>query len=60
MRKYPDKDNERLLLVKAMFEQKITEGGYITYDEQIKYAVKILENYPDIRQSVPGNMNIFI
>lgn len=52
LRKYPDKDNERLFLVKAMFEQKITEGGYITYDEQIKYAVKILENYPDIRQSV--------
>lgn len=52
MRRYPKAEIEKLFLFRNMFRQKINAGGYITYDEQIKYAVQILENYPDIRKAV--------
>ena len=35
-KKYPDKNNERLMIAKSMYEQKMTMLGYITYDEQIQ------------------------
>ncbi len=54
VKKYPYKDSERILLAKTMFSQKLAMGGYITYDEQIECAVKILEQYPDICRSAAG------
>ena len=57
-KKYPDKNNERLMIAKSMYEQKMTMLGYITYDEQIQYAVSILEKHSHIRQAVAGNMII--
>ena len=53
-KKYPDKNNERLMIAKSMYEQKMTMLGYITYDEQIQYAVSILEKHSHIRQAVAG------
>lgn len=46
------------MIAKSMYEQKMTMLGYITYDEQIQYAVSILEKHPHIRQAVAGNMII--
>ena len=55
--RYPDRSNERLLIAKRMYEQKMAGLGYITYDEQIRYAVSILENYPEVRQAVAREYN---
>lgn len=59
-KKYPDINNERLMIAKSMYEQKMTMLGYITYDEQIQYAIKILEDHPDIRQSVAEEYNYIL
>lgn len=45
MEAYPEKDLEGILRVKEMYEYRYRFLGYISYDEQISYAVDILENH---------------
>lgn len=42
---YPEKDLEGILRVKEMYDYRYRFSGYISYDEQISYAVDILENH---------------
>ncbi|MBQ4560595.1 MAG: ATP-dependent helicase [Tyzzerella sp.] len=42
---YPEKDMEGILRVKEMYDNRYRFSGYISYDEQISYAVDILEQH---------------
>lgn len=42
---FPQKDIEGILRVKEMYDNRYRYAGYISYEDQISYAVKILENH---------------
>lgn len=49
---YPKKDVRGILKVKEMYDQKCAAAGYILFDDVIKMAIRLLENYPSVRKKM--------
>lgn len=49
---YPDKDFEGIMRVKEMYDNRYRFSGYISYDEQISYAVDILEQHASALKNI--------
>ena len=49
---YPDKDILNIQYVKDMYERKFQSQGYIRYDDQVRLAVRMLEEDVNIRNKV--------
>lgn len=49
---YPEKDAKGIFLVKEMYDQRFKRAGYIMFEDQIRLAVKVLEQFSVVRESV--------